>query len=101
MASKRDLTKQSFRLACCGTYECNFNPVQAGLSLTPKDVKSLTERGIAVSTQNHISFDNVRSTGDTYDYLFKRGYDLNTAWETTYNYKKGLLNVLKQAKRHG
>jgi hypothetical protein len=51
MATRR-LTAGSNILARCDKYSKYEKPVQSGLALTPRDIKQMTERGLAVSTPN-------------------------------------------------
>lgn len=97
--SKRNLEHQSFKCCDCSQLDENFQPVQPNLSLTPKDVRQLTERGISVSTQN---LGIVTDTDTPSDYLpleHQRGTDLNTAWEASYRAKEKLMSNYRYSKR--
>lgn len=97
--TRRILTKRTFRLADCGHYNTNDTIVQPGLSLTPRDVKQLTDRGMAVSTRN---IGTVSDPDLTPGYLppeYRRGCDINTAWESSRNANNGLIDHYKYSKR--
>ncbi len=82
-----------------GKYE---KPVQSGLSLTPRDVKELTDRGIAVSTPNS-SYTEAspihRSDSWFVEPQDRRGMDMNTAWEISQRTRAKIIAAHKSDKR--
>lgn len=100
MATRR-LTAGSNILAKCDKYSKYEKPVQSGLALTPRDIKQMTERGLAVSTPNlQVSNDSEAFTDSWFiEPQFCRGCDINTAWETTQVVQSNLINVHKSDKK--
>lgn len=98
MGSKRTLEQRRFVLAKCDKFEDNEQPVQPNLALTPHDVKALTERGIAVSTQQ---LGTVTDSDIPSDYLpleDTRGCDINTAWEASQRARHSVLSNYRYSK---
>ena len=98
MSTKRSLTDKHFRVANCDSLQPHETRVQPNLSITPHDVKALTERGIAISTQR---LGMVTDTDTPSDYLpleDKRGVDINTAWEASQNARYSVLSNYKYSK---
>lgn len=100
MATRR-LTAGSNILARCDKYSKYEKPVQSGLALTPRDIKQMTERGLAVSTPNlQLSNDSETFTDSWFiEPQFRRGCDMNIAWETTQVVQSNLINVHKSDKK--
>lgn len=100
MATRR-LTAGSNILAKCDKYSKYEKPVQSGLALTPRDIKQMTERGLAVSTPNLQVFNDSEAFTDSWfiEPQFRRGCDMNTAWETTQVVQSNLINVHKSDKK--
>lgn len=81
--------------------DCSFNksidiPVQQGLALRPRDVRRLTEQGIAVSTPaaNEGSFTASDKPSDfSMDLMFERGVDRNVIWEKSQVAKQRIMNA--------
>lgn len=100
MKSKRNLKSQIF-------YNCNclcdghFTQVQNNLSLTPRHVRQLTERGIAVSTQmiGQVDFGK-NPPPKSLEPQYMRGCDLNTAWEISHTAKQRYLHLINLSKRN-
>ena len=98
--AKRILFCNDGKLATCNVLNLHEKPVQSGLSLTPRDVKSLTERGLAVSTGAIGQVDDPNSSNDGYlEPAFMRGSDMNTCWEISRVAQRGLLTIQKNDKR--
>lgn len=68
-------------------------PVQSGLALTPRRVKELTEKGIAVSTSNaEGTFDaSYRRSDWSMDAMYERGSDRNVLWEKSQLARRKIL----------
>ena len=99
MSSNRILNEKYHRIANCNVLEVTENAVQPNLAITPHDVKALTERGIAVSTQ---ILGAVQDNDTPADYLpleDRRGVDINTVWETSQNARYSVLSNYKYSKR--
>lgn len=98
--AKRILNAGNYVTATCNKYDEFEKPVQAGLALTPQKVKELTERGIAVSTPNQGYSDGSESAGSPFvEPQYRRGCDMNTAWEISRRVTSKLVNVHKSDKR--
>lgn len=96
----RNLNAGSYKLAHCNKYDVYEKPVQPDLALTPQKVKELTERGIAVSTQNQGFNDDPQFSNDWFiEPQFRRGCDMNTVWEISQNTQSKLIGVHKSDKR--
>lgn len=69
-------------------------PVQPGLALTPRRVKELTDRGIAVTTSNSEGvFDAPSNPSDWHiDSAYERGTDLCSLWEKSQLAKRKILS---------
>lgn len=69
-------------------------PVQSGLALTPRRVKELTEKGVAVSTVNSEGvFDAGKNPSDwSIDSMYQRGTDRCTLWEKSQLAKRKILS---------
>lgn len=69
-------------------------PVQSGLALTPRRVKELTEKGVAVSTSNSEGiFDAPRNPSDwSFDSMYERGTDRCVLWERSQLAKRKILS---------
>ena len=99
MATRR-LNAGSFVTATCNVYDKYEKPVQNGLALTPQKVKELTEKGIAVSTQNQGFYDDSQFSDSWFiEPQFRRGCDMNTAWEITQRMQSKMIAAHKNDKR--
>lgn len=69
-------------------------PVQSGLALTPRRVRELTEKGIAVTTSNSEGvFDAPAKSSDwSMDAMFERGTDRCILWEKSQLARKKILS---------
>lgn len=96
----RNLNAGGYKLAHCNKYDVYEKPVQPGLALTPQKVKELTERGIAVSTQNQGFNDDPQfSNGWFIEPQFRRGCDMNIAWEISQHTQSKLISAHKNDRR--
>lgn len=97
--AKRVLNAGNYVTATCNKYDKFEKPVQAGLALTPRKVRELTDRGVAVSTPNQNYMDSEFSNSPFVEPQYRRGCDLNTAWEISRRVTSKLVNVHKIDKR--
>ena len=87
--------KKYHRLANCNVLKPTDKVVQDDLSLTPRQIRQLTERGIAVSTQ---SLGVITDNDCPSDYLpieHTRGTDINIAWETSQRARQNIIKSYK------
>lgn len=70
-------------------------PVQSGLALTPRRVKELTDRGVAVTTSNSEGiFDAPKASSDwSMDSMYQRGTDRCSLWEKSRLAKAKILSA--------
>ncbi len=97
--AKRVLNAGDNKLATCNIYGKYEKPVQPGLALTPRDVKTLTERGLAVSTPNIGQIEDPAGSSDYLEPQYRRDCDMNTAWELSRRVTSKLVNAHKNDKR--
>lgn len=78
----------------------NFKPVQSGLSMTPSDIRKLTDRGIAVTASNkNVDAGDVEAPYSyDVDYTFTRDADINGAWEREQLAKGRIMKLNKKSK---
>lgn len=103
MATRR-LNAGTSKLATCNKYDKYEKPVQSGLALTPAMVKQMTDRGLAVSTPNMQMMNDDVAFADSWfiEPQFRRGCDMNTAWEISQQVQGNLIDVHKtDKKRYG
>lgn len=81
---------------CDCSYKFYDTVVQSGLSLTPSQVRKLTEKGIAVSTPNANQEGLYDSSSDLSDYsldsFYERGITREELWERAQVAKTKILN---------
>lgn len=83
-------------------YSGYFKPVQPGLAMTPSQIKSLTDRGIAVTSQNSSIEPVTNSDEDSMPEVFRRDMDLNTSWELENTSRTRILKgVASDRKKYG
>ena len=95
--AKRKLNSFGAAFATCNRFNSHESAVQSDLALTPRRVRELSERGIPVSVGNM----TIPATEETayLDPQFRRGCDLNTAWEISRRVSSGLIDVHKRDKQ--
>lgn len=98
--ANRSLKDREYKTATCNIYDKYEKPVQGGLALTPQKVKELTDKGLAVSTPNQ-GFNDDPQFSDSWfiEPQFRRGCDMNTAWEISQFTQSKLVNAHKSDKR--
>lgn len=81
---------------CDCSYKAYDTVVQSGLSLTPAQVRKLSEKGIAVSTPNANQEGLYDSSSDLSDYsldsFYERGITREELWERAQVAKTKILN---------
>lgn len=97
--AKRELNAGSNIMATCNIYGKYEKPVQGGLALTPAMVKQMTDRGLSVSTPNIGQIQENGPSDGTLEPQYRRGMDMNTAWELSHNVSKGLIHAHKRDKK--
>lgn len=100
MKTKRHFGKQIQKFALCDL-SCNKpheRAVQPGLSLSPQDVKNLTDKGLATSTPNASFYDDegVSPVDFFIEPQYRRGFDLNTAWAISKATEQKIIDVHKR-----
>lgn len=95
--AKRKLNSFGAVFATCNVLNSHESAVQSDLALTPRRVRELSERGVPVSVGNL----NIPATEETayLDPQFRRGCDLNTAWEISRRVSSGLIDAHKRDKK--
>lgn len=84
--------------------------VQNGLAITPRDVKTMTSRGIPVATQNqnNMFYNDSDLPGFNPDLdvdpffvepQYRRGADMNTMWEISKSTGRKMIGALKRDKQ--
>lgn len=96
--AQRKLNAGSNILAECNKYGQYEKPVQSGLALTPRDVRVMTDRGQAVATPN-LAYVEDNYNGEYLPPEYRRGMDLNTAWELSQDISNGLVSAHKRDKK--
>lgn len=93
--ANRSLSNKNHRLCDCTILSACDRPVENGLSLTPAQIKKLTDKGIAVSQSNYIgNFDGSPDRGNfDIDPIYTRGMDQNTLWENAQVSKRKILSA--------
>lgn len=99
MAQRKFITPTRF--ATCQTSSHPFFPVtQEGLALTPTQVKSLTDRGIAVSTQTASYADSeTLDNGMFVEPMFRRSVDINDLWNMEQESRTRVIQGIKKDKQ--
>lgn len=88
----------TYIIANCDCNNVTDKSVQPNLSITPRDVQKLTERGIAVSTQNNARIVDNDTPHNVLPLEYRRNVDINTVWEKSHLMKQSLINQHKQNK---
>lgn len=73
-----------------------------GLSLTPQNIKELTDRGIAVNLPNEKQFlqgDSIKNNSWDIEPVFRRSMDMCEAWELEQVSKNKVLKAHKVDKK--
>lgn len=98
MSSNRNLNKKRTKLAFCNICKPTDLVTQPNLALTPRDIRSLSERGMSVSAQRIGQINDNDTPSDYLPLEDMRGTDLNTAWEISQKAKNKVINSYKHKK---
>lgn len=103
--AKRELNYGSNKLCSCKVDGVFEHRVQNNLALTPRMVKEMTEKGIAVSLPNNTidpQDDPVMSKAGKWelDPIEMRGFDKNSAWEMSKRSNNKITQAIRKNKRY-
>lgn len=98
----RRIFKAQLRPVNCKLTDNDMLVTKPGLSMTPSQVKELTDRGIAVSLPNEKQFldgQNLPTSDWFVDPVFKRSMDMCELWELEKSTQNKLISAHKADKK--